>query len=360
MKKLIVLAAALCMVATSAYAADWNFYGSSRVATIYTKVESNGLVPDQETTNLAETLQTNSKIGATVKASDSLTGQFEYGSTPNLRRLFGTWNFGGGTLLVGQEYTPLFTVISNQIYGDDVDLLTYGGFYGGRLAQLRLTFGNFQIAAIAPNANLDPATVIGVGNSEILLPKFEAAYRIAQDNWWAKIGAGYQTFDMYNAASQTGSSNDITSYVGLLAAGITFGPATFSGEVFGGQNAGHFAVMSVSNATLATSRAYGVAKYTAATNSVVDNDCIGFNLVASYKANDMFTFEAGLGQAKTELDESAAIKDDVTSYYLQAVITLAKGVTITPEIGRVDFNQNDTLANSPTNTYFGAKWQLDF
>jgi len=358
MKKLIVLAAALCMVATSAYAADWNFYGSSRVNTQYTKVENQSGSIDN--TNLAEWLQTNARIGANVKASDSLAGRFEYGTAggnANIRLLFGEWNFGGGKLLVGQDYSPLLNMTSNSVYAqstavDELDMLFCGFTYGGRVPQIKLTFGNFQIAAITPKTDL-AAGSSATASTQVMLPKFEASYRLAMDNWWVKLGAGYQTFDIYSAANQTGNDESVNSYIGALTAGITFGPVTFSGDIFAGQNAGAFASIGVSDTAFLQG---GRAQYVSATNRVIDNDVIGYALVATYKANDMFTFEAGLGGVETEFDTAGAVEDDVIQYYLQSVITLAPGVSITPEIGVVDFKD----AGQSENTYLAVKWQLNF
>jgi len=364
MKKLIVLVAALCMLATSAYAADWNFYGQARVATQYTKVENQtGTV---ENTNLAEWLLTTSRIGANVKASDSLAGRFEYGAgggNASIRLLYGEWNFGGGKLLVGQDYSPLLNIQSNSVYSfstavDELDMLFTGYTYGGRVPQLKLTFGDFKIAAITPNAGLDPASSAVASNyTKVMLPKFEASYRLAQNNWWVLFGAGYQTFDIYAGANQTGNDVSVNSYIGALTAGLTLGPVTLSAGVYGGQNAGAFANIGAdNNAASPTFMAGGRAKYVAATNTVIDNDVIGYTLVGTYKASDMFTFEAGVGSVKTELDQTGSTKDDVIQYYIQSVITLAPGVSVIPEIGVVDFRQNAQTDN----TYLAAKWQINF
>lgn len=79
-------AAMVILFAASASAADWNFYGSARVQTFVTDTDNKG-APD--TKNFSETLQNNSRIGAKIKVSDELTGQFEYGAGVNLRQLYG-------------------------------------------------------------------------------------------------------------------------------------------------------------------------------------------------------------------------------------------------------------------------------
>ena len=51
--------AALAMITGSAYAADWNFYGSTRLHTTFV-----------DGGNYTQALQGNSRIGARVKATD--------------------------------------------------------------------------------------------------------------------------------------------------------------------------------------------------------------------------------------------------------------------------------------------------
>lgn len=366
MKKLIVLAAALCMVATSAYAADWNFYGSARVLTQYTKVE----VGTASNTNLGEWLATNARIGANVKVSDELAGRFEYGTgnggNANIRLLYGEWNFGAGSLTIGQDDDPLLTGLSNSVYSlnttslDDANMLVFGNTYGSRNAQLKLKFGDFQIAAVAPKAALDVASG-AVGSQKVMLPKIVASYRLAQDNWWVKLAGGYQTYNVYSGANQTGTDQSVDSYLGNLSAGVALGALNFRGTVWAGQNPGNIIFISVSDVPAGALAAGGLASYNVATATLTDNDGMGYQLVASYQINDMFTLETGVGYAKTEFDTAAAVDDDVIMYYIQAPITLAPGVTVTPEIGKVDYKEDSILAPPQgENTYFAVKWQINF
>ncbi len=81
---------------------------------------------------------------------------------------------------------------------------------------------------------------------------------------------------------------------------------------------------------------------------------------AGYKLSDMLTFEAGYGYLQHELDQKGARKDDNQAYYLQAAISLAKGVVIVPEIGVIDYMKDAGGNDEGKLTYFGAKWQIDF
>ena len=80
MKKLIIVIAAVALLASPALAVDWNFYGSARMATFYESRDygdgqgdlsgkGTAFNGDQdEDTQLQWQMQTNSRLGATVKA----------------------------------------------------------------------------------------------------------------------------------------------------------------------------------------------------------------------------------------------------------------------------------------------------
>jgi hypothetical protein len=74
MKKLIVILAAIAMVGAftaTSMAAEWNFYGSARMSTVYydkSQEVAGGNFDDQDLTWLT---QTNERFGAKVKTSDA-------------------------------------------------------------------------------------------------------------------------------------------------------------------------------------------------------------------------------------------------------------------------------------------------
>ncbi len=323
MKKLMVLVAALALVAGSAMtaaAADWNFYGSSRVSTFYTDSDL------ADTTNYAQSLQGNARIGANVKVSDNLMGRFEYGTGVNVRILWGEWDFGGGQLGIGQHYSPLNIFTSTQVYGADTNLLAYGGVYSGRESMIQLTFGGFQIAA------LDPSSPAG---AETDFPAVEVSYDLRMDAYSLNFAAGYQTYEL--------GGTDVDTWVVALGGKARFGAAFVNANVYAGQNAGDMIWIDTGGSDGKGSAAGDV-------------DNMGFVVAAGFQANDMFSFEVGYGYNEAELDVSGAEADEVQAYYVQSNITLAPGVFITPEIGMIDFEetgQDEVL-------YYGAKWQINF
>jgi long-subunit fatty acid transport protein len=88
---------------------------------------------------------------------------------------------------------------------------------------------------------------------------------------------------------------------------------------------------------------------------VLDNDSMGYAMVAGYKLNDRFTFEAGYGFVESDIDEAPA-DDEAQAYYANVTVTLAPGVFFVPEIGRFDGKE----AIDGETTYYGIKWQINF
>ena len=354
MKKIIVAVAALALMAGSAYAADWNFYGSARVSTFWKDVDVDG-GPDPDT-QFEETLQSNARIGATVKVSDELTGRFEYGASggdANIRLLYGEWNFGAGKLLVGQDYTPMYLPGSNQVYKNDNALDGWGNVNGNlRKAQIKLTFGDFQIAFVE---NITDYFDHGLGditddNVDVIMPIIMAKYALTFDNWVFTLAGGYQTFDVDNGTVD----DDVTSWGLGLDVAVTFGALSVTGQVNGGTNVGNLYNIDVSDLDVGAGYAVVLG------DEVVDNDAMGFRVAVAYAFNEMFGVEVGYGYQQTEFDVSGSEEDEVQSYYIQFPITLAPGVHIVPEVGVVDYEDDFAGNGEDEITYFGAKWQINF
>lgn len=355
MKKLFMFFIAAALIAAfsvpaAADDAEWSFYGSARMQTWFTDLSEEQaplhapLDSDGDTT---WSMQGNSRIGARVSAGD-VGGRFEYGHTSangaTLRLLYGTWNFGGGTLLVGQSYGPVNIFISNQVYGGDADMLNTGGVYGGRVQMIQLQFGSFKVAAVSP-ATTVPAT--GGGNEEVdtTLPKIELAYSFKTDMFNVGVVAGYNTVDIDDDTND----ESVDSWVVALHGGVNLGPAYIKANVFQGQNTGNYGLWIAGDA---------VANVDA--SGVVDNSTFGFLAVAGVKLSDSFSLEGGYGTQEHDSDVTGEVEDDTSAMYVQATIGLAPGVFITPEIGKIDYGDSNGGAEQGDETYFGAKWQINF
>jgi hypothetical protein len=400
MKKLFVFFAAVALVcaAVPAMAADWSFFGSARMATFwvsddYGSSENDVLLDNGQTINSDQDLQWDfagsSRIGAKVKVPDTgVDGYFELGLKGDgagdvavgTRRMFGRWYFtNNGYLKVGKDYTPITRFISGQVFDADLDLLGIGSMYGARMGQVTVGFGGFEVAFITPDTpdidNLSStlgATATG-GNTNRYLPKIEAKYEMTMDAFDWGIRGGFQWYQISDVVPIGGGSSkdlDIYSYIIGADAGFNFGPAYVKGQVSYGQNVGNAnwnlpgenyghgnesAVTGTNTSDLMTGFAYWNG------NSTVKNtNTTMAALVAGFKMTDMLTFEAGGGWRRDSFDLSGLDDTDVYAVYGQAVIGMAPGVWLVPEVGYFKYG-DDVLGNDAgSRWYAGAKWQIDF
>jgi hypothetical protein len=352
MKKLMVMVAALAMISGSAYAADWNFYGNARVATFINDMDNPA--PAADSKNYVQNVQGNSRIGAIIKVSDELSGQFEYGTGVNVRVLAGTWNFGAGNLTVGHFWTPVNWFMSHQAYGGDNGLAGWGTINGGRQDAIQLGFGGFKIAALATYTG---APIAGVATTEVDFPRIEADYVYNFDAGFVKVLGGYQT---YEASGATYTGTDVDSYVLGVNGELNLGPAYFKAGIFMGENLGAYSSWGDGYmVNTSTAAGDGVPTITAA-GQVQNIEAQGLTLVAGMKANDMLSFQVGYGYAENESDVAGTSTDGVSAYYLQSTVILAPGVFIVPEIGYVDYEKNLAGATESELLYYGLKWQINF
>lgn len=372
----MVIAVLLAFMTGSAYSAEWNFFGSARISTFYSNIDVSPFAGGADTSNYEQSLNGNARIGANVKVSDELTGEFEYGTlggVADVRILWGEWNFGAGSLGVGQNYTPLLFPYSNQVYNlnafnkGDHNMSTFGMLYGSRKAMVRLKFGEFQIAAVQPKLLIESwsAAPLAQPQTEVKIPSIQAKYKYDFDMGHVSVAAGYQTFDVVSGAN----SYSVDSWILGMGGRLDLGGFYFKGNVWGGQNVGNMADILVSGSLWSTranagsgnfdGAGWGLARYsdgTRATKELIDRDAMAGLLVAGYKIREGLYLETGYGYVSTELDQSGSTKDDAETYYLQATIFLAPGVFLTPEIGRIN-GKDDTQVDI---TYGGIKWQINF
>ncbi|MGC9325782.1 MAG: hypothetical protein ACP5G0_13655 [Desulfomonilia bacterium] len=325
----------------------WTFYGSARMTTFY---EDSNLDADTDDAGTTWALQGNGRIGARV-TKDKISGRFEYGTGVNLRLLYGTYNFGTGTILFGQDYTPLGSMFySNQVYLGDNDLLGWGQIYGGRVPQVKIMMKGLEIAFVENKASskLNATT----GDVDVLLPKLEARYHLAQDMFFADVFGGFSTFKIEDVVVSSIDVGDetVNAWAVGVGGGVKLDVAYINAQVYMAQNAKNFG--------LAHTDADGA--FFDAAGDLVDEDNLGFSLIAGAKL-DKYTVEAGFGYVSSELDVSDAETDTAMSYYLNVTVPVYGGFFFVPEVGVLDYGDGDDGEDEDKDTtYFGAKWQINF
>ena len=342
MKKLFILFVALALVGLTvpAMAANdhWNFYGSARMSTFYTSQDADA--GDDKATTWA--LQGNSRFGASV-TGDTISGGLEYGTGVNLRLLYGKWNFGGGTLLVGQTYGPANLFYSSQTYGGDSGMLDVGGMYTGRNGQINLSTGGFSLALLTPGSG----AVGDDGDSDNTIPKVEASYSFSAGAASAKLAAGYQTYAV--EGSTDAGDYDVTSWVLGLGGGVNLGAVYIKGNVMTGRNVGNYWQWTEGSAGAVISGA-----------EIKDTTTVGVIAVVGFKASDILSFQGGYGYVSHDADVSGLDADVTSVFYVQAPITVASGFSLVPEVGMYNYHEDTAGADQGSMTYFGAKWQMSF
>jgi hypothetical protein len=407
MKKMMILVLALVMAfaALPAFAqdkADWAFYGSVRMWTAWEMVDNDtpvqlsnsGFFPVATTAAKAITygtetkdddelgwlLQGNSRIGANVKWGN-VGGRFEYGhsSTANLRLLYGTWNFGAGTLLVGQDYGPYFYLISGLCGpgGQECNGIGFGSIYSGRNPQLKLIFGGLQIALVSPQttASFQPTTAAVITPNTLLLtnnqttagtgfvdidrtlPKIEASYTFNLGPGQFFIGGAWNQYtEVYNIANSE-RENDVNGWALGAGTKLAFGPFYANATV---QYATNPNQSGTGPATLYPS----VQLYNPATDQSEDSDYMAAQLILGFKLTDSMVFEGGVIWQKGEFDsDDISIEQTTWTYYIGFGWSPAKNVFIVPEIGIVDYGKlkgDDEELSYGKMSWVGIKWQINF
>ena len=411
MKKLLVLFVALVMAfaALPAFAqdkADWAFYGQVRMWTAWESVAAEtpamlsgtGGVPFlgqygyqgfanaqrwlnadgnyEKDAGLAWELQGNSRIGARVKWGN-VGGQFEYGSAPNLRLLYGTWNYGPGTLLFGQDYTPWFYLVSNLCGpgGGECNGIGFGSIYGGRVPQIKLTMGGFNVALLRPynlaslyRINTAATTVdalfaaVPTADVDRQWPKFEASYSLTLGPAALWAGGSYQKVTYVTTApGNLANEVDVDSWQLGLGVRTTFGPFYLNSTATYAKNPNNYNVYVDMLPTFSW--------VDVAAQNQQNAGYWSFQVIPGFRVTDSLSFEGGiiLQTANNDVPASSPsveLKQTSWVYYIQMTWSPAKNVFIIPELGVIDYKElqitGDDDVDLGKTTWFGIKWQINF
>jgi hypothetical protein len=360
MKKLLIIFITIAMTCTFTLpvmaqdeAPAWQFYGSARMATFYSNLSDKASSVGGDSTIATSptddsdagtiwNLQGNSRFGATVKG-EQVGGGFEYGTGVNLRKLFGTYTMGEHEFLVGQTYTPIASMFySNQVFAVDDNLLDVGNIYTGRDPMLQWSYKGLRLALAKPELN---DLEIEESDVDSVVPQLEARYNYNTDTWFFDVFGGYNT---YNIDSDE-FDDTISAYSAGLGGGMNFGPGYVKAMGYFARNAANMGITNFSDASA------GVIN-----GSINDNDGYGLTGVLGFKATDKMLFEGGVGYTTFELDKGDFVEDETIAYYVQAVVDIVPGFFIVPEAGYYDFREDKEGADQGSETYFGAKWQINF
>jgi len=345
MRKLLVLLSAVALmvaITAPAIAADKSvsFYGRVWMDTFMEdkSKEYAGSSYSFDDSDLLWNLPGNatSRFGANFKW-DNMSANVEIrpypGTDVSARQWYATWNFGGGSLLVGHTWSPLY--INTAICGQ-CEAGGSGGQLGNwvgdlRQAQIRLTMGGLTVALVEPGpaANID--AVVAGSEIDTTLPKLEATYALKLGSISLVPFLGWQSYD--ETVLATDKSYGIDGMVYGITARVPVGPGYVNAQVW----------MSKNDANWGNLYNNGFGGAALSGDSIKDEDGMGYTLVGGMKLSDTMSFEVGYGFNSYELDLPGTYEDESNMYYAQLEIKIAKGFTVTPEFGKVD---NDTQVNN--------------
>jgi hypothetical protein len=423
MRKLFVVlmtaAVVLAFTLPAMAQAQWSFYGSARMFTMYQTVSkevpnfisgSNQGAPAaawnaggsglQDDSQLIWAQQTNSRIGAIVKNGD-ITGRFEFGGSTNfydagsadpegLRLLYGQWAFSkDGFIEVGRDYTPYFYVVSGMcgpgIGGySECNGIGMGTIYGGRMAQLKVGYMGFQFALIDPRRSVTPQTynlafstgtlptdtalassLPSINHLEETIPKIEASYSgtFGPVNFF--VGGYYDQYKFNYANSATAAKQDTT----INSFGIGVGGKYAMGPFYVNAEGQYARNPSNGNSILYNNLIPTYYMFNPTTNTGQDSDYYAAMGIIGFKLSDMISFEGGYCYQTAKVTaplatSSPSLEQTSGTWYVQGVISPAKNFYIVPELGEIDYQSlkvdGQPNRNLGTLLWFGIKWQIDF
>lgn len=344
--------------------AEFNPYGSIRIGTFWQNVDPNVDGVDDDS-DLVMPLGNYSRFGAKGQVGD-ISGHVELGlkgaedaNNVYQRLLYGKWDYGGGTLLVGQDYCP-YTHISAQVAPGYYDLenyfIGYGCLWNSRQPQIRLNMENGFYAALIryekpENVTVDAANAeLGVTDAETdaTLPKLCVGYDLKLEGISLNSGIAYNTIEVSSEAGDW--CEDIDSYLIYVNGKAALGPADLKFSVHYGQNLSDFGI---------TNRGTTAGAMVDVAGDIEDSDCYGGYLQAAFKV-DPATITVGYGYTQSENDEAGKDADEQSSYFVNAKFPVADTFFIVPEFSYYDGMEDATGAADEDMWTMGLLWQMNF
>ena len=175
-----------------------------------------------------------------------------------------------------------------------------------------------------------------------------------------KLGAGYikpfAGFQYYTVDTRASLSNvtddlDVWSYVLGVSTSWNIGAFSLGGQLSYGMNQGAVTGWATGYNARAVS-----SPYLDGGDDIADVYTIQALIVPALKFTDTLRFEAGFGCRQDNADDAPGYsqKDELWVAYLQAMITMAPGVFLCPEVGYYDFMDGVNGADQGYQWYAGA------
>lgn len=400
MKKIAISILALTLavlLATPAMAATIEPYGSMRLGTFYSSVQSNKAGVD-DNNDLNIDMADISRFGARGQVGDiygvvelgirgtenaagynsayssSLGARPWYDNQVYTRLLYGKWDFGSGNLLVGQDYTPSTYPSAQEgpgVFDVQNGFIGVGCMWDWRWPQVKVVmdngltfvaaqtfagnapggFNTFNVGSLA-GKTITPINQVPGGDYDVTLPKLFVAWDVKREGWYLGPGFGYNTYKYDNTNVAGGTfDDDVTSYIAFLKGSWNPGPVAFRFAAHYGENLGDFGI--------AGRGAAASAWVDPATGSLEDATCWGGYIQASWKV-DPTTITLGWGYSSSENDVVGPEADELMSIFVNCKVPIAETFFVVPEFSWWDGMDNAKGVEDPDSWHLGLVWQMDF
>jgi hypothetical protein len=285
------------------------------------------------------------------------------------RHAYGTYKFDAGTLLVGQTWNPYTTPTVQSLNGDQANS-GFGSLYDGRLPQIKFTLNNgVYIDLIRQTNQVDTAGAVAnppAGNT--VLADQNSITSAFEGKWlMPKIAIGYdgKTGNYSYGAGIMGSaytdSEKRTTNAGLVYVHAKAQVADFDALI----NLG--AGINISALGLNDGASY--LKYNSSATQTQNVTTVSALVVAGYKLSQTLKVNAGIGGGTSSNSyggTGATATLPALNYlaFVNAPVTLAKNVYVTPEIDYVDNLKATTERGAAyagnRSLIYGAQVKIDF
>lgn len=327
------------------------FYGNARIRAFYQYTDedfnltSSGV--SQARMFFEEAIQKNSRLGLRLSGKDwkGLSELAVSGAGVSLRHLYGEYSVDDVAILIGQTETG-FNELTNQVYRDDLGAIGYGAAWGGRVAQIRITWQDAYIILMQPNAI--PADSSKV--SDLLLPKLNIGLKYKLDDVVIHPTVGLNISSLNPDFSASGKDETLVAAVAAFTATWNTDEYGIKTHVFGGTNVGDYGLTTATASFCETNTVTG---------EIEDTATFGGYAEVRGNVDETITLVGGAGYVSSDNDLRANADDAMTAW-VQCKFRITPLLDIVPEVGVVD-EMKDPLGNQTGSTiYFGAKFQANF
>jgi hypothetical protein len=372
-----LLALTLALFLAAPATADFDPYGSIRLSTFWVekKPAADGAQNDHD---LWFELNDISRFGAKFRTGD-IGGRVEFGlkgagagnNDAYTRLLYGTWDFGGGTLLVGQDY-PEYTFCSAQVAPrtnvDDEENLTnvgrrnqgvidgenamygYGCLWEARKPQIEVKMDNgLYVELLRPErSSTGPNGAPEDGEADTILPKMVVGYNLKAENLFLGPGVAYNRYNYeYEAFDEW-----IESYLIYLKGKAALGMIDLQWNLHYGQNLSDFDIWGRELAS--------AAQYDAARKDVENSECLGGYVQVAFNI-DPATITIGYGYTQSENDRlGLGDLDEQQTCFVNSKLPFADTFYVVPEFSYYDGADGPSGEKQDDEWALGMMWRADF